>query len=201
VAATTGGSPSRVFLGYWAKWGTDQSPNAFLAANLNRIDLYSPYWYTLRSDGPLSSRESGHATLTSMVHAKGHKVIPLINKTTSNTPLLDPATRRKAVASIYQMLVANGFDGVNIGFGAPTPMSSARRRELWRLPSRVFSGTLASSRQRSTTWAASFSSAGGNCQRRSARSRRSSLVSPSGCARRGSSRSTGTSSRLTGFSR
>ena len=125
AAATTGSGSSRVFLGYWAKWGADQSPNASLTANLNRIDLYSPYWYTLRSDGTLSSRESGHATLTSMVHAKGRKVIPLINKTTSNTPLLDPATRRKAVASIYQMLVANGFDGVNIDFEGMPPSTRA----------------------------------------------------------------------------
>ncbi len=125
AAATATSSPSKVFLGYWAKWGTEQTPNISLNANLNRIDLYSPYWYTLRSDGTLSSRESGHATLTSMVHAKGHKVIPLINKTSSNTPLLDPATRRKAVANIYQMLVNNGFDGVNIDFEGMPPSTRA----------------------------------------------------------------------------
>jgi spore germination protein YaaH len=125
VAAPAASSSSKVFLGYWAKWGTDQSPNASLSANLNRIDLYSPYWYTLRSDGTLSSRESGHATLTATVQAKGHKVIPLINKTSSNTPLLDPTTRRKAVANIYQMLVNNGFDGVNIDFEGMPPSTRA----------------------------------------------------------------------------
>lgn len=45
--------------------------------------------------------------------------------TSSNTPLLDPATRRKAVANIYQMLVNNGFDGVNIDFEGMPPSTRA----------------------------------------------------------------------------
>lgn len=107
---------SKVFLGYWAKWGGSSRPDDSLNANLDRIDLYSPYWYTLRSDGTLSSRESGHSTLTAAVHQAGQKVIPLINKSSSDTPLMDSATRQRSVENIYQMLVSNGFDGVNIDF-------------------------------------------------------------------------------------
>jgi len=118
--AATSGPPapaaSKVFLGYWAKWGDSSRPDSSLADNLKRIDLFSPYWYTLRSDGTLSSRESGHAALTAMVHKAGQKVIPLINKSSSDTPLLDGAVRQKAVDNIYGMLVDNGFDGVNIDF-------------------------------------------------------------------------------------
>jgi len=118
--AATSGPPapatSKVFLGYWAKWGDSSRPDSSLADNLKRIDLFSPYWYTLRSDGTLSSRESGHAALTAMVHKAGQKVIPLINKSSSDTPLLDDAVRQKAVDNIYGMLVDNGFDGVNIDF-------------------------------------------------------------------------------------
>lgn len=118
VTALAASAPAggKVFLGYWAKWGNSTRPDASLAGNLDRINLWSPYWYTLRADGTLSSREANHASLTSMVHKAGQKVIPLINKTSSNTPLLDAATRQRAVENIYNMLVSNGFDGVNIDF-------------------------------------------------------------------------------------
>ncbi len=107
---------SKVFLGYWAKWGDASRPDDSLRANLGRIDLFSPYWYTLRSDGTLGSRESGHATISAMVQKAGQKVIPLINKSSSDAPLLDSGVRRQAVQNIYQMLVDNGYDGVNIDF-------------------------------------------------------------------------------------
>ncbi len=136
-AATSGApapSASKVFLGYWAKWGDSSRPGSSLAGNLDRIDLFSPYWYTLGSDGTLSSRESGHAVLTATVHKAGRKVIPLINKSSSDAPLLNDAVRRESVENIYRMLVDNGFDGVNIDFEGMDPSTrwgvTAFMREL-----------------------------------------------------------------------
>ena len=100
--------PPPVFLGYWALWGDGAGPAASLSANLDRIDLFSPYWFTLRGDGSLGSRESGRDALTAEVQDQGHLVIPLINKTSDNTPLVDSGVRRKAVDNIYRLLVDNG---------------------------------------------------------------------------------------------
>ncbi len=103
-------------MGYWAQWGSDQSPSASLNANASRINLFAPYWYTLRSDGTLGSRETGYAAKVKTVHANGNKVVPLINKVSSNAVLTSAATRQAAVNNIYQMVISNGFDGVNIDF-------------------------------------------------------------------------------------
>ena len=124
-----------VFLGYWALWGDDAKPAASLSANLDRIDLFSPYWFTLRGDGSLGSRESGRDALTAKVQDQGHLVIPLINKTSDDTPLVDSGVRRKAVDNIYRLLVDNDYDGVNIDFEGMEPYTragvTAFMEELW----------------------------------------------------------------------
>jgi spore germination protein len=124
-----------VFLGYWALWGDDAKPAASLSANVDRIDLFSPYWFTLRGDGSLGSRESGRDALTAKVQDQGHLVIPLINKTSDDTPLVDSGVRRKAVDNIYRLLVDNDYDGVNIDFEGMEPYTragvTAFMEELW----------------------------------------------------------------------
>jgi hypothetical protein len=124
-----------VFLGYWALWGDDAKPAAALSANLDRIDLFSPYWFTLRGDGSLGSRESGRDALTAKVQDQGHLVIPLINKTSDDTSLVDSGVRRKAVDNIYRLLVDNDYDGVNIDFEGMEPYTrtgvTAFMEELW----------------------------------------------------------------------
>lgn len=115
----------KVCLGYWALWGDDPKPRSSLESNLDRIDLFSPYWYTLLGDGTLRSRETGHAALTQLVHSRGGRVIPLINKTSDHTPLLDPTVRRRAVDNIVRMLVSGGYDGVNIDFEGMPPYTRA----------------------------------------------------------------------------
>ena len=142
VFALTTGTPAQaaaksppVFLGYWALWGDDAKPAASLSANLDRIDLFSPYWFTLRGDGSLGSRESGRDALTAKVQDQGHLVIPLINKTSDDTPLVDSGVRRKAVDNICRLLVDNDYDGVNIDFEGMEPYTragvTAFMEELW----------------------------------------------------------------------
>lgn len=120
-AVSAANAPPKVFMGYWARWGDDPAPKVSLAANISRIDFFSPYWYTLHSNGSLGSRESDHAGLTDMVHASGNMVLPLINKTSDNSPLWDPGTRAAAVENIYRLLIDHGYDGVNIDFEGMPP--------------------------------------------------------------------------------
>ncbi len=114
-----------VLMGYWAKWGGDPDPMASLDANMSRIDFFSPYWFTLRADGTLSSRETGHDALRTYVQDAGQKVLPLINKVSDDTPLLDPWVRTRAVENIYRLLVEGGYDGVNIDFEGMPPSTRA----------------------------------------------------------------------------
>jgi spore germination protein YaaH len=123
AASAPGGTAPKLFLGYWAKWGENQRPEASLSQNMSRIDLFSPYWYTLRSDGSLSGREADREALTATVQRNGRKVIPLINKTASDAPLLEASIRQAAVENIYRVLVDNHYDGVNIDFEGLPPSS------------------------------------------------------------------------------
>ena len=128
-------SSDKLFMGYWAQWGSDQDPRTSLTANSNRVDYFSPYWYTLLADGTLRTRETGHAALTREVQAIGRKVLPLINKVKDNGVLMDSRLRAKSIDSIYKMLVNNGYDGVNIDFEGMPPSTrsgvTAFMRELW----------------------------------------------------------------------
>ncbi len=114
-----------VLMGYWAKWGGDPDPMASLDANMSRIDFFSPYWFTLRADGTLSSRETDHDALRTRLQAAGKKVLPLINKVSDDTPLLNPWVRTRAVENIYRLLVEGGYDGVNIDFEGMPPSTRA----------------------------------------------------------------------------
>jgi len=123
AAAAPGGTAQKLFLGYWAKWGENQRPEASLSQNMSQIDLFSPYWHTLRSDGSLSGREADREALIATVQRNGGKVIPLINKTASDAPLLEASIRQAAVENIYRVLVDNNYDGVNIDFEGLPPSS------------------------------------------------------------------------------
>lgn len=132
LAATQ--TQSKVFLGYWAYWGGSDRPFSSLDDNYDSIDLFSPYWYTLLADGSLKSREANHASMTETAHARGQKVIPLINKVSDNTTLVNATVRQRAVTNIYNLLVDKGYDGVNIDFEGMPPSTkpgvTAFMREL-----------------------------------------------------------------------
>jgi hypothetical protein len=118
-------SGDKIFMGYWAKWGGDPDPMTSLDANISRIDFFSPYWFTLRADGTVSSRETGHDALRTHVQGAGRKVLPLINKVSDDTPLLNSWVRTRAVENIHRLLVEGGYDGVNIDFEGMPPSTRA----------------------------------------------------------------------------
>lgn len=106
-------------LGFYVNW---QSPEAdsfqSLQNYLDKIDLVSPYWYTVTSEGELISRFGGQQEHVMTLTKKDNiKIIPLINNSKENNLMLtDPNIRTKAVNNIVNLIARNNYDGVNIDY-------------------------------------------------------------------------------------
>lgn len=119
------GSTHPEILAYWAVWGSNTTALSDLQQHASAITWLSPYWYTLRGNGTLASRESDHAQVTSAAHAVGVPVLALVNQGSGVTALLSTTSgRQTAVNAIAGMLQGNpGVTGVVIDFEA-LPASS-----------------------------------------------------------------------------
>jgi len=105
-------------LAYWAVWGSNATALSDLQQHGSATTWLSPYWYTLRGNGTLASRESDHAQVISTARAAGVPVLALVNQGSGLTALLwTTSGRTTAVNAIAGMLQGNpGVSGVVIDF-------------------------------------------------------------------------------------
>lgn len=102
-------------MGYWARWGDDPAPRSSLESAVDRLDLLVPYWFTVRPDGSLLTRETAHAPLLAYARQHGLSVLLLVNNEGEGF-LRDAALRAKAVESVAAQVLAYGADGVQVDF-------------------------------------------------------------------------------------
>lgn len=92
--------------------------NASLQANYQNIDVISPDYYRLQSDGTI--RGSNRADVTTFARSKGIKVVPMIQndptKDDFNRLLSDPDKFKGIIDNIEQQVVINNYDGYQIDF-------------------------------------------------------------------------------------
>ena len=92
--------------------------DASLKANYSQIDIVSPNFYRLKSDG--SVQGNINADVTTFAHSKGIKVVPMIQNdpvTDDFNKILSDSTKVKNILdTIEQQIVANNFDGFQVDF-------------------------------------------------------------------------------------
>ncbi|NPV26894.1 MAG: glycoside hydrolase family 18 [Firmicutes bacterium] len=116
--------PGRVVLGYYAEWGSDRSSYDSFRKNVNNLSWVAPFWYSVDRDGQLRSQGGDQDKVMDLARASGKKVIVLFNNLDGNdTVLRDPAARQRAVENIVEVVLAKGYDGVNIDFENLEPAS------------------------------------------------------------------------------
>ncbi|MFW6022729.1 MAG: glycosyl hydrolase family 18 protein [Halanaerobiaceae bacterium] len=112
-------STEKEVLGFHVNWLTPEA-NSYqsLRENWRNINMVAPFWYTLNPDGEIVTRYGGYQYEVDS-YAKNHniEVLPLINNNQENNMILvDPATRKKAVNNVVELVKKYDFAGVNIDF-------------------------------------------------------------------------------------
>lgn len=106
-------------LGFYVNWLSNHANSQeALKNNWQTLDMVAPFWYTLNPDGSIVERYGGHQyEVSSVAKNRDIEVLPLINNNQKNNMILiDPETRKKAVANVVQLIEKNDYDGVNIDF-------------------------------------------------------------------------------------
>ncbi|MBE3582565.1 MAG: glycoside hydrolase family 18 [Limnochordaceae bacterium] len=91
-----------------------------LKANYQHIDILSPFWYTVESDGSIRPRDVDPAVIA-FAKQKRIPIHPLFNKGEGTAMLTDPAARARAARGIADIVDQNGYAGVNIDLQPLTP--------------------------------------------------------------------------------
>ena len=79
------------------------------------LNIFSPLWYHVASDGSLESQVQPQAV--SIARKDKLKIVPLVNLATNNSAVLTNATARTAaVNNLVAAVKANNWDGLNIDF-------------------------------------------------------------------------------------
>lgn len=106
-------------MGFYVNW-LEQGANSYqsLKDNWRNLDMVAPYWYTITPEGKLESRYGGHQyEVDSFSKNRDISILPLINNSQKNNMMLvDPATRKKAVNNIVDLVEKYNYGGINIDF-------------------------------------------------------------------------------------
>jgi len=100
-----------------------------LQAHYKHIDILSPFWYTIESDGDIVPRDIEDAVLQ-FAREKKLPLHPLFNKGDGTTMLTDPAVRDKVARGINDIVEKMGYAGVNIDLQPLTPDLSDELTDL-----------------------------------------------------------------------
>jgi spore germination protein YaaH len=104
--------------GYYITW--DETSYDSLVANVDQLDIVSPYFYHLTPSGTLKS--FAQPLTTEFLQNRGVKVVPLIQNESEwddfRKTIETPQKRDAIVQLIYDMVESNGYDGVHIDFEA-----------------------------------------------------------------------------------
>lgn len=108
-------------LGFYEKgWNPMNYGLVSLKADVEFLDLVSPFWYSVQNDGEIKTNEVFDRQALEFVRQhKRIKLIPLFNnEKIPDVPAayVDPATRAKAIRNIVAIVDKMNYDGVNIDF-------------------------------------------------------------------------------------
>lgn len=109
--------PTQV-IAFFATGSTTRGPSAglsALASHPRSVSALSPLFYTLRADGSLVS----HVDPKVVAFARSHHIplIPLVNNAGGTAaPLMNGPARTRALTAIEDVVMKNGYAGVNVDF-------------------------------------------------------------------------------------
>lgn len=108
--------------GYYVTYNPDSL--ASLKANIGSLTHVSPYYYSLKADGTIDTRNE-QAETTAFMRGKGVKILPMISTNAQYDAfhaLIDtPAEQDRIVAAIVGIVTTKGYDGINIDFEGLNP--------------------------------------------------------------------------------
>ncbi|HHV54209.1 MAG TPA: hypothetical protein GXX55_01955 [Firmicutes bacterium] len=107
-----------------------------LQANYRHIDILSPFWYTIESNGDIVPRDIEDAVLR-FARDKKIPLHPLFNKGEGTAMVADPAIRAKVARGINDIVEKAGYAGVNIDLQPLTPGLSDEFTDLVRQVARL----------------------------------------------------------------
>lgn len=114
----SGARPAPEVIAFFATGSTTKGPSAGLGALASRprsVSAISPLFYTLRPDGSLTSKVD--PKVIAFAHRHHIPLVPLVNNAGGTAaPLMDPAARSRALTAIEDVVMKNGYAGINVDF-------------------------------------------------------------------------------------
>lgn len=119
-------------MGYYDQNGSyDIDAWSSLSAHADKIDLVSPFWFSVNANGTVSTRGSNWSGVLKTSHSHGAKVLGLFNNAGGNNAVLtNEAARRKAAESIAKAVADNGLDGAVLDFESLAPSTRSAMTAL-----------------------------------------------------------------------
>ncbi len=116
-------APTKFEVTGWIPYWRQATGTADTLPNLSKLTEVNPFVFTLKSDGTLMDNGPLNlepwASFNTIAKAMGVRVIPTImtsNSTLVHELLSDDAKRRALEDTITNMVIANGYDGIDIDF-------------------------------------------------------------------------------------
>jgi spore germination protein YaaH len=124
VPANAADEPRRFLSGWLPYWSTQTSTQSFLT-NSDLFSDISPFWHDARWDGSKiyihnHLTPATQASALAQLRGQGVKILPSITdgsgKGRMATTLASPAKRTAHVEEIVQLVLANGYDGIDLDY-------------------------------------------------------------------------------------
>lgn len=119
--------------GYYVTYNPDSLVS--LKANVASLTHVSPYYYSLKADGTLDTRNEQPET-TAFLRANGVKILPMISTSVQYDAfhaLVDTSEEQdRLVAAIVALVTAKGYDGIQIDFEGLNPTDRALLADFMR---------------------------------------------------------------------
>ncbi len=118
-----GGAPQPVRAADTIRWGyyVTYNPDSLvsLKANINSLTHVSPYYYSLKADGMIDTRNEQPET-TAFLRSKGVRILPMISTSAQYDAfhaLVDtPEKQDRLVAAVVNLVTTKQYDGIQIDF-------------------------------------------------------------------------------------
>jgi len=131
VPAAQAASPIR--WGYYVTYSADSL--ASLKANIASLSHVSPYYYSLKPDGTIDTRNE-QPTTTAFLRANGVKILPMLSTSVQHDAfhaLLDTAAEQDRLVSVIAgLVISKGYDGIQIDFEGLNPTDRALLADFMR---------------------------------------------------------------------
>ncbi len=119
--------------GYYVTYSANSLTS--LKANIAGLTHVSPYYYSLKTDGTIDTRNE-QPTTTAFLRANGVKIVPMISTSAQHAAfraLLDTAEERdRLVSAIVGLVTDKGYDGIQIDFEGLDPTDRALLTDFMR---------------------------------------------------------------------